>query len=375
MTVTIRQGKYEDLAAIHAFLRESFGALAPFKAEHRWRWQFAESPYQLCPPDRIPVWIAVDGDRVVGQIAVQPAAVMINRSVHPAGWMVDVMILPAYRGRGLGNRLHDAVAQDVPILLMLTMAPATRRMAARGGGINLGDAWQFSRWVRLRPDDIRRYLLRRLENHPRLRGVVRFGCDVLFFHWIFAALANLAISVGEAVSKRRGIVRDITEIERFGPEIDELWQSVAHRFDALSVRDTRYLNWRFGNCPDLRYRRFVAKAGDRIVGYSVLRRTEPVELRLGVITDMFAAPDDTATLTSLLDHALRHFGTDVASIECVTSRLEIARLLRARGFFRTRATTATGVFADEGLRAQVGLLRGGWFFTKGDHDWDQIQVA
>jgi GNAT superfamily N-acetyltransferase len=375
MNVTVRRAEQKDLPIIQAFLLESFGVLAPFKAEHRWRWQFVENPYRLGPPDRIPVWIAVSGDKVVGQIAVQPAAVMIDRFVHTGGWIVDVMILPAYRGLGFGNRLYDAVALDVPVLLMLTMAPATRRMAERGGAIDIGDAWQFSRWVRLRHDDIRRYLLQRLENYPQLRGIVDFGCDVLLLHRIFAALANLALAIRDAVSRRHEIVRDIAEIERFGPGIDELWQSVAHRFDALSVRDTRYLNWRFGDCPDLRYRRFVAKAGDRIVGYSVLRRAESVELRLGVIADIFAEPDDTDTLTSLLDHALWHFGADVASIECVTSSPEIARLLRARGFFLTRTTTATGTFADEGLRAKARLLCGGWLFAKGDHDWDQIQVA
>jgi GNAT superfamily N-acetyltransferase len=372
MTITVRRAGTEDLPAIQAFLQGSFGQLAPFKAEHRWRWQFTDGPYRV---DAVPVWIAVDGDKVVGQIAVQPAAVSIDRSIHAAGWIVDVMILPAYRGQRLGHRLHDAVANDVPVLLMLTMAPATRRMAERGGAVNLGDAWQFSRLVRLRPDDVRRYLLRRLEHRPWLREIARVACDPFQFHRVFAPLANAAIAIRDALAERREIGREIAEIDRFGPEIDDLWEAAAPQFDALSVRDSRYLNWRFVDCPDLRYRRFVARAGDRVVGYCVLRRAEPVELRLGVITEIFAAPDDTVTLAALLDYATGHFGADVASIECVTSNMEIARLLRERGFLRTRTTMPTGLFADEGLRAQARRLRGRWLFTKGDHDWDQIQPA
>jgi GNAT superfamily N-acetyltransferase len=349
--------------------------LAPFKGEHRWQWQFAENPFGPEAPEHIPVWVAVDDGKVVGQIAVQATQVMIEGAICSAGWIVDVMILPAYRGRGLGNQLYDAVARDVPILLMVTMAPATRRMAERDGAIELGDAWQFSRWVRLRPDDVLRYLLQRLENRSRLLAVARIGCDVFQFHRMFAPLANAALAVRNVARRQPRIGLEIAEVERFGPEIDALWQSVAHHYAALSVRDSRYLNWRFVDCPDLSYRRFVARKGDLVVGYSVLRRTEPVELRLGVIVELFAAPDDTATLGSLLDHAMHHFGSDVASIECVTSHPETAGMLRARGFHRTRTTMATGSFADPVLRDHARSLRGKWLFTKSDHDWDQIHVV
>lgn len=374
-TVTVRRADQADLPAVHAFVRDAYGALGPFKAEHRWRWQFACCPSRLEPSDGVPVWIAVDGQKLVGQLAVQPVALSIDACVHSAGWIVDVMILPAYRGLHLGHRLHDAAMRDVPVLLMLTMAPATRRMAERGGAVEIGDAWQFSRWVDVWPDDVRRYLERRLAHRPALRAAARLGCDVLQFHRIFAGLSNAAITVRDALARRCEIRRDIAEVDHFERDIDELWRAVGGRFDALTIRDSCYLNWRFVACPDLRYRRFLARSDGRVVGYSVLRRAEPVELRLGVITEVFAAPDDAVTLEALLDHALLFFGADVAAVDCVTSDPGIARLLRARSFHRTRTTTATGAFANEALRARAKRLRGRWLFTKGDHDWDQIQVA
>lgn len=208
----------------------------------------------------------------------------------------------------MGHRLHEAVAQRIEILLLLTMAPATRRMAERGGAINLGEAWQFCRWVRLRPDDVRRYLLQRLGHRPLLRGIARFGCDVLRFHRIFAPLANAAIGIRTTGLRRPATQREIAEIDRFGPEIDQMWQSIGSKYDAVSVRDSQYLNWRLVDCPDLKYRRFVVRTNDLAVGYCVLRRPEPFELRVGVITDIFAAPHDEATLSSILDFAIRYFG-------------------------------------------------------------------
>ena len=63
------------------------GRLAPFKGERRWRWQFLDNPYRVGLPDEISIWIALDTDQVVGQIAVQPAAVMMEGAVYwRGGW-------------------------------------------------------------------------------------------------------------------------------------------------------------------------------------------------------------------------------------------------------------------------------------------------
>lgn len=75
MNLTVRQAESKDFPAIQSFLHEAFGASALFKAAQRWRWQFMDNPYRSASADWIPVWIALCGDKVVGQIAVQPASV------------------------------------------------------------------------------------------------------------------------------------------------------------------------------------------------------------------------------------------------------------------------------------------------------------
>ena len=371
-TLIVRQARAGDVDAIEQFIEEGYSQLAPYKIGARWRWQFLNNPYRDRSGEAVPVWIALDGEKVIGQIAVQPTTVKIGEKIHQGGWMVDVLILPRYRGGGLANRLQDAVVQSVPLLLTLTMAPATRRLGARAGAVTLGATRQFTRWVRLSPSDVRGYLLLRLEHRPRLRSIARFACDWLLFSSVFALLGNLWTKP-LVLPREPGV--EIKEVASFGSETDALWNRVAPRYGALCVRDSKFLNWRFVDSPDLEYRRFLAMAAGRVVGYSVLRRKTAVELRQGVIAEMFADPDDKTTLLSLLSHGVRHFGADVASIECASSRPEIATALRSFGFFPTRETAATCVVADAGLRAEVERLRDDWYFTKGDHDWDQVVVG
>ena len=373
--LSIRRADPADLPAIQAFLRQAYGPLAAYKAEPRWAWQFADNPVHLFDDATLPVWIALAGHEVVGQIAVQATRFLIGDVTVRGGWIVDVMVLPAFRGFSLGHRLYDAVARDVPLLMMLTMAPATRRMAARAGAVTLNAAAQYSRWTNIRPQDVRRHVLQRLSSRPRLHAVAVFGFGGLHLHWLLAAGANAMTAIRTRRFPSQPRTPSIQEIEQFDAETDEFWARVSPFVHAAAVRDSVFLNWRYRQCPDLTYRCFVARDGETVVGYSILRRTEPVERRQGIIADILVMPGDRATYRALVLHALNVFGRNVATIECVTSQPDMAVCLRQLGFVRTRVTSATASALDTRLTARLAQSPRSWYFTKGDHDWDQIHLA
>ena len=74
------------------------GRRARYKATPHWNWQFIDNPFGRRQGDEVPVWVALDGDRVVGQIAVQQALIQVEGKTFEAGWAVDIIILPSYRG-------------------------------------------------------------------------------------------------------------------------------------------------------------------------------------------------------------------------------------------------------------------------------------
>jgi GNAT superfamily N-acetyltransferase len=375
MSICCRRARIDDRPALEIFVRSAYPDLVPFKGPDRWRWQFLENPFLPNIEGFVPVWVALDGDNIVGQIAIQATDVHVAGRVHSAGWVVDVIILPAYRGRGIGHLLHEAVVSDVPTLLTLTMAPATRRMAERAGAITLGPTWQFSRWVRFQADDVQRFLVRRTRHHRYLTKIVQLACGSFALHHMLALLINPWLSLRDRNYKPRPRSTSIAEVERFNPTIDGLWQRVAAGYPAICPRNSRFLNWRFVDCPQLVYHLFQAYRDGALVGYSVLRCKTSQELRQGVIVDLFANRRDPAVFRDLICHAVEYFGDEVASVECATSLLEIESILSECGFFKTRTLAPTIVVSDESLRSEIRGLRNEWSFSKGDHDWDQIDPA
>jgi GNAT superfamily N-acetyltransferase len=373
VSVEVRRATLADVPAIAAFIAYAYAELAPYKGPDRWKWQYQANP-SLAGESGVPVWIAVDGDKVVGQLALQASEVKIGDQTRRGGWLVDVLVDPDYRGQGLGHRLQAAMNRDAPLILTLTMAVATRRMAERMGAVTLGPTRQLSRWERPKADDVRRYLVQRTEHRPPLARLVAASCR-FGLHHLLAGLIAVLLLFRPAPPVPAGEPMSLEETDRFGPEVDALWNSAKDGYAAICPRTSAWLNWRFVDCPQLNYRRVLLRRGGRLVGYSVLRLTEAVELRQGVIVDLFAARDDRAAFEALIAHALAVFKGKVASVECATSIPEIEAVFRRFGFFVTRVCRPTIMASDEDVRDQVRRLAEQWFFSKADHDWDQIHLG
>jgi hypothetical protein len=375
-TIVVRQASRADRPAIARFVEAAYGAGARYKAPPHWNWQFIDNPFRR-HSDEVPVWVAVDGDRVVGQIAVQWAQLQVAGETLAVGWAVDIIILPDYRAVGLGHRLHDAVASNVDMLASLKMAPASRRMAESHDCVTLGEVHQLTRWARLNAAGVRRYVLMRTANHRLAHMVARVSCSVFQGHYVFTALANPLLHLRD-IAKRRPLgptTTRVVEVARFGSEVDELWARTRGDYSVICPRDAQFLNWRFVDCPEPSYRCFVAERDGRVAGYVVLRYAEPVELPQGIIADLYASRQDRQTIDMLIRHSLTFFGSTVPTVECGTSVAEFEAAFRAHGFFKTRTHRPTCICQDSAVRNRLGHLKNDCFFSRGDHDWDQVSVA
>lgn len=375
--ISVRRARLSDYPQIAAFIREAYQEQALFKAKERWDWQFVNDPYIKSYDGEVPVWIAEDSGRVIGQIAVQDGEIQIDGVTYSAGWIVDVMILPSYRGLGLGHRLYAEVAKECPILVTLTMAPATRRIAEGLGAVDLGEVKLYARGTNLDRRTVERYLLARTAYHPRINLFARVLCKYFFAARMAAWAGNLLLSLRNTlfqIAHARKETR-IVETHGFGPEIDLLWQQVSPDFPIAFTRKSKFLTWRFFECPQMKYRSFIASRDGNVVGSMVLRRREPVELPQGIIVDLLAARKDHETIKDLVAFALDYFGNNVAAVECATSIPEFAVILRSFGFHSVRTERPNCVVAESGIRRRLEDSSTDWLFSKADHDWDQINPA
>lgn len=375
--IVVRKASRTDRPAIERFIEEAYGPRAQYKAPEHWTWQFIDNPFGCRQGDDVPVWVAIDGDRVVGQIAIQEARLHVEGNAVQVGWAVDIMILRSHRGSGVGHRLHDAVASEVDVLMSLSMADASRRLAEKHSCVTLAEVSQLTRWVRLDGASVQRYLLLRTARHRWPHAGAQLFCNLLQFHRLLPHLVNPILRLHDLVKRpRRGPSSTrIVEVDRFGSQIDALWERTRGDYPVIFGRDSQFLNWRFVDCPKPRYRCFVAERGGRAVGYVVLRRADPVELPQGIIADLYASREDVQAIDDLIRHSLAFFGNSVAAVDCGTSVPEFEASLRRNGFFRTRSHHPTLVCRDGALSDHLAQLKNDWFFSKGDHDWDQIYIA
>ena len=374
MGLEVRQATVDDYRMIVVFLRDAYQEQAHFKTYHRWRWQFVDNPFLGNANGQASVWIAVLDDRVVGQIAVQRCGLTAGAKRFAAGWIVDVMILPDFRGLGLGHQLYKAASGSGLVLATLTMAPATRRMAERLGAISLPAVPEWFRPEAPSGRDVAQYLIGRGSDKQMWQATARLFNALGGSHTV-AAAARAYAGLRNRFSLR--VAEDLylfQGVERFSPQIDSVWSSVEDLFAGVP-RTAEHLNWRFVDCPQLRYERYqVIRAGE-LVGYLVLRHCEEFELRNGILVDALARDDDEKVWGALIAYANHFFSSaGVAGIEAAFSTDSAVRALKRGGYFATRVHRPTIVCRDKAKLAQLSEARN-WFFNKGDHDWDQFHLA
>lgn len=60
--------------------------------------------------------VAVDGDKVVGQVGLVPCDILLNGTIYPAQWICDIMVSHEYRGKGIAAMLYqEAVSRKITL--------------------------------------------------------------------------------------------------------------------------------------------------------------------------------------------------------------------------------------------------------------------
>ncbi len=356
----IRQATLADKPALFDFIRLAYPDRWQYKFPARWAWEFELNPFVR--GEYLPIWIALDGDRIVGQSCALVEPLVMHGQEHRVGWGVDFHVLPESRGQGVGTRLQQANNAGNDIFMSLSMAQSAARIKANLGLQPLPPVPLFMKIVRHEPESVLRTLVERTKlpgNVLRRTGVHRLGAHLL--------TARAAHHAREWFTLPAGV--EISPVERFGPETDALWARVSPKFAALIRRDAEYLNWKFVEQPHVEHQRVLARRAEQVCGYIIFRRAHPPERNAGLILDIFADPADVTSVQALLRFATQTLQAQgVTYILAASSVREFQRELLGLGFKQTKASTPM-------IRAEVAVPTEGWLLGKGDHDWDQFPLA
>lgn len=166
-------------------------------------------------------------------------------------------------------------------------------------------------------------------------------------------------------------------IERFDRRFSDLWYRVAPTLPLATVRDPRFLEWRYLARPAGRFAGFGLVADTRLVGYVILAVADHKGLRRGLIMDLVTDPAaGLRAARRLISHAVgacRVHGADLVTAWCPASA-PLYRALLVSGFLPRwlfplgRPNFFTYIPVTDTWRARDRGRPEHWYLTVGDSD-------
>jgi GNAT superfamily N-acetyltransferase len=301
--------------ALEAMYVDIFGKKAADDNRARWRWQYEQNPNR--PPEGPEIWVAKNNGQVLGQYATMPIRLKVLDRVLRASWGMDVMVGANLQRKGIGSRLFLYWDKQVEASLGLGLSVSSYTLFKKLNWEDVGPVPCYSAIL-----DVRALLSRRLG--PLAARLLSPVAKV--FLWLV---------VPKRRTKNAGNVSVQRASEPFGADYDAMWDRVAPSYDFIAERKATYLEWKYRKVPYVSYDIFEARRDGVLTGYVVLRATERNGVKLALVVDLLAEPDDKATLGKLLDHALEWArAKKVARLQTFTFDRRLAARLASKGFMR-----------------------------------------
>ena len=278
----VRKYRPEDKQQCLA-LMEAVSGHAPDRAV--WDWYIERNPYGADMG-----WVADDHGRICGRYGMIPLELQVQGKRIPITQAVEIMTHPDYRKQGMFPAMAAQVFADLPGM-GYDLAIGFPNDAARPGHVKFG--WKEPGFVpaSLRPIHTS-VVARRFYRNPVKAALAGIAGDIyltLFLNW----------------RKPNGLDRVAsTKIERFDSRFDDLWQRVGARYPIALVRDSRYLNWRYADCPFSYIKRSFEIDG-KLVGSSIVRVLPRGGATEGHICDLILDADPSRLFDVAAYHAVQ----------------------------------------------------------------------
>ncbi len=350
-TLEISRRSERDRGELESIYAEVFGAEASAKNRARFRWQYEENPH--CPPEGPEIWVAREDGVVLGQYATMPIRLLVKGRMLRGSWGMDVMVRPNLQRKGIGSRLFRYWDQQVEASLGLGLSMQSYTLFRKLQWKDVGPVPCYSKV--LVPEAL---LSRRL---PAALAA------------LLTPFFRFALWLAFPTRRTRGGSVRVGPLEgEFGPEYDSLWEKASPKFDFVAERKHPYLQWKYRKPPHVRYDVLEARREGELTGYVVLRTALRNGVRLALLVDLFADPEDQETLGALLDRAIDYAReASAARLSSFTFDRRIAGRLLAKGFLlirspmqfcvRIKTDVGEGFFRDPSR----------WHVTFGDSDQDR----
>lgn len=339
-----------ELFALYA---EVFGDGNLERSRRRYDWQYFENPNT--PDDGPVIWMAREGDLLLGQMATMPFSMWWGEKEVRASAGNDYFVRKSAQGRGIGIALSNRWADEVDVALALGLTPSSYPLFRK----IFTDVGPVPSYLKI------------LDAKAVARK--KWGPVAGTLAGPLLGLGLALISRGPAPTREV----EVRSVDVFSEEYDDLWQRARASYATCVRRDASYLRWKYLACPFRRYRVLEARKAGELTGYAVLREEGEAHFPRGVIADFFCDTTDLATQDALLAAAIADFSTKrMARIEVYCFNARLAAALRRHGF-RSGTTAVQYCVAYRGTPDAAGGPKpvldavANWNLFIGDGDLDR----
>lgn len=337
----------DDQRATQLLHRRVLGQDAAEAGRLRWEWQCRRNPN--VPSSGPLIWIAREGQAIVGQYASIPVQLSVNGHEIDAAWGTDVLVTPERDRQGLDEMLVRTWQSSVGAALALGLSESSSALFKKLNFPSFGPVPCL-----VKP------ISRRAFRRP---------------HWpvpINRLVSALTYPFVRLVARARPLQGEVRIIRQFDESFTRLWERTGSKFAGAVRRDAKYLNWRFIQAPHARYTVAALYRDQAAAGYAVYRHVQEPRGRATRLIDFFADPHDDDGVLSLLrfvDREAQAANSD--KIRVFATHAGFRKLLRKSGYYPWRSNMEfvariNAVHVDPTFYASAD----GWHVTAGDSDQD-----
>jgi len=256
-----------------------------------WRWKHLDNP--LGPSVVI---LAKTGDQLMGCNHGIPLNIKIFNNIYPCSQGTDDSVSPNFRGMGISKELQN-----------MRLDVEKKKFWALNYGV-IGDpilVKSYKKRYNFLPIKISNLIkVKDIELHldmvnDKYKIFKKYG-------YCFSSYLNNITTSKRITSLNYNV--DIIDINHFDESYDIFWNNIKNNYSFILVKNKKYLNWRYCDPRSGSYIIKIAKQGEQIVGYIILRINRyDKKYPRGYIVDLISLQNFYDASYMLVQNALRYF--------------------------------------------------------------------
>lgn len=323
-----------------------------------WRWKHHDNP--VGPSI---VVVAKKGNQIIGCNHGIPLKLKIFRDIYLCSQGTDDAVSPNFRGMGISKELQN-MRLDVEKKKFWTL-----NYGVIGDPILVKSYKKRYNYLPIKISNLNK--VKDIELHLDMVNEK----DKIFKKYGYYFLSYLnKIKISNHISSINFDV-DIIDINHFDDSYDIFWNNIKNNYSFILEKNKEYLNWRYCDSRSGSYIIKIAKQGEKIVGYIILRINRyGKKYPRGYIVDLMALPNFYEVGYILVQNALRYF--DKKNVNIITAYFvensKYENILQTSGFMKFPNKMHifyqhlnNDINIDELIREDPNKIQ----FTMGDTDW------